>query len=94
MPELKRKLSDAVIDNADYLRSIGLDVEGADGANLSGCADWFAGVVGTFGIAEPLLGKIKSEFVKQAGFALSNAEKFRNAKPCGKAEVNHDENHC
>ena len=78
MEIVEKRLTKAVLKHEQFLTdSLGLDVHGADGWNLSCAGIWFRGELGRFGIIEPLANEIEGLFVRYAGSVLSNAPKLR-----------------
>lgn len=87
-----RKIAPEVTNVADWIKEHGLDPYGEDGRELTVALRWFTGSISAIGICEPLAGEVRRMFVRHAVPLFGKAK--QGAKPCAKAEVNHDENHC
>lgn len=86
------KIAPEVAEVAEWLEEHGLDPYGEDGRELTVELRWFTGSIGAVGICEPLAGEVRKMFIRHVVPLMGKAK--QGAKPCEKAEVNHDENHC
>lgn len=86
------KIAPEVAEVAEWLEEHSLDPYGEDGRELTVELRWFTGSIGAVGICEPLAGEVRKMFIRHVVPLMGKAK--QGAKPCEKAEVNHDENHC